>query len=950
MKQDPDIVDVIRAIASGSSVDWDSVAATPADASIASVLTELKIIARIADVHGSSRSDARIADGDEDAQLHTWGPLTILERVGRGAYGDVFRAWDSRLDRDVALKLLRRSIAVPADGSQVIEEGRLLARVRHPNVLTVHGAECIDGRIGIWTEFVEGRTLQQIVADTGPLPATDVVTIGTDICRALAAVHRAGLVHRDIKAQNVMRDDSGRIVLMDFGTTRLAEGEPSGLAGTPLYLAPEVLGGGPATPASDIYAAGVLLYYLLTGRHPVEGTTLDDVRASHAVGGASGNSAHRLDAPRALTRAISGALQSDPARRFPSADAMADALGTGPRRSRPLTFTAAAVGLVAAAVLLVLTTTGRGSRLATRGPSSSAPASPSPSAAMPSARRLPFPDAMLSGNGFSFDGRYYSYADVRGNLNVLEVDTNEPHTIVAADGDRYAEMSVMSPDGELIAYQSSTPQGTDLRVVGRDGSRPRTLIAADGIQEPLPLAWSQDGSRILVMLIARDAARRIALVPLTTGKVAVVREFREHAPVGVSLSRDGRFVAYDLPGDDAQSKRQLYVVNSDGTGDHRVFDVPHGDDRYPLWTPDGGGLFFISNRSGAPDGWLVSMHEGSATGEPALAVRNLAHVRSLGFTASGSYYYQLRTGAPDVFEVALPGGDAAATSRPRVIPDQFNGANMGPAYSRDGEFLAYVSLRESISPEHGDRVLVVRDVRSGTERQVPAPLTPGIMPPRWAADGRRLLVHGTNRRNEWGLFVVDANTGSIEHQTIWSALDMADYGWACWAPDDHAILFEQARRGIVRHDVPSGRESILFPYPRDGSVQRIRRFGVSADGRRLALTEITRDGATIIVVVEDGRAREIARAVRPQSVVFQSWAPGDEAIYYTSFALNNMKQPHELWRAPSSGGSAERIVTIPGNTQQNPIAFSPDGTTVAYTAGVPSEQLWIMEHFLSSSR
>ena len=143
----------------------------------------------------------------------------MLERVGEGAFGEVYRAWDTRLDREVALKLLRRQDWSHAgDASAVIDEGRMLAQVRHPNVVTVHGADRIAGRVGLWMEFIHGRTLEQLLHERGPFGAGEATLIGLDVCRALSAVHRAGLLHRDIKAQNVMREDGGRIVLMDFGT------------------------------------------------------------------------------------------------------------------------------------------------------------------------------------------------------------------------------------------------------------------------------------------------------------------------------------------------------------------------------------------------------------------------------------------------------------------------------------------------------------------------------------------------------------------------------------------------------------------------------------------------------------------------------------------------------------------------------------------------------------
>ena len=198
-----------------------------------------------------SRRKGRLAQADP-LQIR-WGPLVVLEKVGRGSFGDVYRAWDPRLDREVALKLIPEE-ASEAAGSPVVEEGRLLARVRHPNVLTVHGAERIDGRAGIWTEYVRGKCWPQEVARRGPLPADEAARIGADVCGALAAVHAAGLLHRDVKAQNVLRDATGRIVLGDFGTgvpfdEQAGVSDPQ-VAGTPLYLAPEVIEGRPATTRS----------------------------------------------------------------------------------------------------------------------------------------------------------------------------------------------------------------------------------------------------------------------------------------------------------------------------------------------------------------------------------------------------------------------------------------------------------------------------------------------------------------------------------------------------------------------------------------------------------------------------------------------------------------------------------------------------------------------------
>ena len=151
-----------------------------------------------------------------------------------------------------------------------MDEARRLARLRHEHVVQVYGAEEHDGRVGLWTELVRGESLEQLVADRGPLGAREAALVGLDVCAALAAVHGAGLVHRDVKAQNVMREAGGRVVLMDFGTGEDLAGT-SRLVGTPFYLAPEIFRGQKASVQSDLYSVGVLLFYLVTGKFPVVG-------------------------------------------------------------------------------------------------------------------------------------------------------------------------------------------------------------------------------------------------------------------------------------------------------------------------------------------------------------------------------------------------------------------------------------------------------------------------------------------------------------------------------------------------------------------------------------------------------------------------------------------------------------------------------------------------------
>jgi eukaryotic-like serine/threonine-protein kinase len=315
------LLDVAAALADGTAVDWESAAEVLTNDEDRRLLAELRFIAGMA--HSTP----------EEFSGRSWGPLKIIEHIGHGTFGDVYRAWDSRLDREVALKILRRKEREDqARASTVIDEGRLLARVRHPNVVTVYGAERIAGQVGVWMEFVHGKTLEQELRDRGPFDVDRVVRIGIELSGALSTVHRAGLIHRDVKAQNVLCDRDGRLVLTDFGAgcelQEASEGASRELAGTPASVAPEVLGGQAATPQSDVYSLGVLLYHLVTGTYPVRGRSLKEIREAHALGARTPLAVARPDLPGAFVRTIDRALDPDPRNRYDSPDRLGSELAS----------------------------------------------------------------------------------------------------------------------------------------------------------------------------------------------------------------------------------------------------------------------------------------------------------------------------------------------------------------------------------------------------------------------------------------------------------------------------------------------------------------------------------------------------------------------------------------------------------------------------------------------
>src|SRR6202000_689026 len=166
-----------------------------------------------------------------------------------------------------------------------LEEARHLARVHHPNIVRVYGAANVDGRAGLWTGLVNGQLLESLLASNPILPAHDAVEIGSKLCDALAALHTRGIVHGDIKPSNVMLEDCGRVGLMVFGAARQfrAAAPNAVMVGTLPYLAPELIRGAVHSPQSDVYALGVLMFRLLTGRFPYTATSVEALSAQHGA-------------------------------------------------------------------------------------------------------------------------------------------------------------------------------------------------------------------------------------------------------------------------------------------------------------------------------------------------------------------------------------------------------------------------------------------------------------------------------------------------------------------------------------------------------------------------------------------------------------------------------------------------------------------------------------------
>ncbi len=296
--------------------------------------------------HGSVRApDSGWLTSSGSIDHGRFGPGTVLDGryrilglLGRGGMGEVYRADDLRLGQAVALKFLPVDLARdPVRLAQFHNEVRTARQVSHPNVCRVYDIGEIDGQLFLTMEYVDGEDLSLLLRRIGRLPEDKGLDIARQICAGLAAAHERGVLHRDLKPANIMLDGSGKVRVMDFSLA--AVGEVKDIrAGTPAYMAPEQLGGQEVTVRSDIYALGLVLYEIFTGRRAFEAKTLSDLIEQHQAGAIAAPTAIVKTLDPAIEAAIVRCLDANPARR-PRVRARASrpaspAAIRSPRRSR----------------------------------------------------------------------------------------------------------------------------------------------------------------------------------------------------------------------------------------------------------------------------------------------------------------------------------------------------------------------------------------------------------------------------------------------------------------------------------------------------------------------------------------------------------------------------------------------------------------------------------------
>src|SRR6185295_8268795 len=289
-------------------------------------LTRLPGEASSAGTHTASGADwGRFAPGTVFAAR-----FRIVAPLGRGGMGEVYRVDDLKLGQTVALKFLPDSLAHdPARLAQFHNEVRVARTISHRNVCRTYDIGDADGQPFITMEYVDGEDLASLLRRIGRFPQDKAVEVARQICAGLAAAHERGVLHRDLKPANVMIDGDGHVRITDFGLAALAGSVDNVRAGTPAYMAPEQLAGREVTPRSDIYALGLVLYELFTGKRVFEAKTLNELLALHESSSVRTPSSVVRDLDPTIERAILRCLETDPARRPASALAVSAALPGG---------------------------------------------------------------------------------------------------------------------------------------------------------------------------------------------------------------------------------------------------------------------------------------------------------------------------------------------------------------------------------------------------------------------------------------------------------------------------------------------------------------------------------------------------------------------------------------------------------------------------------------------
>jgi len=545
----------------------------------------------------------------------------------------------------------------------------------------------------------------------------------------------------------------------------------------------------------------------------------------------------------------------------------------------------------------------------------------------------------------SLDGRYLSYVDWQtGDLALRDLSTGEKQRLTSRSPGEFAFYSRISPDRQKVAYvwvDNENPY--HLRVTSiddvRSGVAPRVLYRnTPGYMDFGD--WSPDGHHVLVNI------RGIDLVSVADGGLETLKTLPWGPRPKPRFSPDGRWIAYDFAPTQGSRERDVMVLATDGSRETPL--VAHAGDDFLLgWAPDGQRILFASDRSGTIDAWAVAVADGKLQGEPELVKRNIGDVVPMGFTRAGAFYYGMWTGISDVYLAALDPQTGRVTQPPKPVSERFVGRGSSAAWSPDGQLIAYLSNRRGpLNTARGPRVICIRSIATGEEREIETPLSFEIAAPptrlQWSPDGRFLMATGSDSRGRGGLYRIDVRMGTVVPIVQGPSVSFRPQG--VWSADGRAIFYSRDG-GILRRDLETNTETDVYRKQAETSPGSGRTLALSPDARWLAFGDRR---VLMVMPSTGGEAREVVR-LQPGgeegSLSGVEWSrDGGHVLASIGDSGDSFGVTPELWRIPAEGGQRHKV----GLATQGwaTLAVHPDGRRIAFTAGEPKQELWVMENLL----
>jgi Tol biopolymer transport system component len=754
--------------------------------------------------------------------------------------GEVYRARDTKLGRDVAIKVLAGSFATDADRLQRFErEAHAVAALNHPNIVTIHSIESIESLHILTMELVDGKALSHLIPASG-LSFDRLLKIATQLADAVGAAHQRAITHRDIKPSNVMVTEDGRVKVLDFGlaafqtnaatadslVTSPALTRAGVILGTVAYMSPEQAEGRHVDARSDIFSLGVTLYEMATGKRPFEGDSGLSVMSSILRDTPRPVSEINPNLPSAFTRIVRRCLEKDPERRYHSAKDLRNDLeeleqsrrhditrpGDLREAERRATRTSAAtIGLIAAAGA------GIGILLGLGLPSLWSPARPA--VAQPGFSQQTWDVGTEFFPSLSPDGKWLVYAgDASGNFDIyLQGIGGQTAINLTRDSSAADRQPAFSPGGERIAFRSER-EGGGIFVMGRTGEATRRVT--DMGFSP---SWSSDGAFIVIAtedVVAGPQSRgpnsALWVVTVETGEK---RELTGGDAVQPHWSPNGHRIAYWTTRGAGRQRDIATIPARGGEG------IPVTDDAAvdwnPVWSPDGRHLFFLSDRSGIMSAWRVAIDEvsGRTLGPPEPVVLPSPSTAHLTFSADGRQMaYAAISAELNVDRLDLDWSKGSFTGPPSPVTSGSR-AWRSLTESPDGKWLVLAAITPN------EDLFIVRSDGSGL-RQLTNDIAFDRFP-RWSPDGKRLAFQ-SNRGGAWEAWAINPDGSSLVALT---EKLLAHY--PIWAPDGSRLVFtdflQEFRPGLV-----DARKQV--------AAQTVTRLPAVADARYWTVWDWSSDG------------------------------------------------------------------------------------------------------------